>query len=842
MTQKSPSRAFNSERKSHLEDRLRNELEFIRKRRQILLDQQAIAKTVKAIPELEPKEEPSSGQEEGLLFRDIGQNDLELVGLALSGGGLRSASVCLGALQGLNSVGVLDRIDYISTVSGGGYTGGAFVASSLQNQQFCFDTRQGVRPSSGPLKVGDTPTVAHLRDHSNFLAPHGLGDLLQDIALVVRGLITSAFVIAPYVVLAAALTVFVYSFNTNPIGPQGVNLAKELTVSWPFLAFPVATAFVIWSGIRRKAKNSEFEGATATFFGRVLLALAGILFLQFQDWVLQGMVWASRRPNAQSSAEGWQYLDLLNSALISSPIVAVVLAFFRNELLEFAKSQSTRLRDTLARQGSRILLFVGAMILPLLLWLAYLRLVYLGVERLAGQSGLKVVAGTVSGIDWQLWALLLIIVAIAAFAILITELIGPNSYSLHGLYRDRLRQAFLNLPKMPAAGSGEPNTVGDVSEQQIGKSGFKDSAAFGASNVRIHDLTSPLHPYPIFNTALNVQGSKEVNRRGRNADFFSFTPHYCGSPSTGYQRTTAYQKDDQTFDLATVMAISGAAAAANMGVNSNRPMAFTLAALNIRLGFWAPNPTSVAKSHLLAPSYLWREMTSALTEDQPEILLTDGGHVENLGAYELLRRRCKLVIIVDAEADPNLTFGSFYQLERFARIDLGVRITIDLEPIAQATRGQMAANRDRETSREREKGPHVALGVIHYDQSEHESGFLVYIKSSLTGDEPDYVQDYGRRNPSFPHETTADLFYSEEQFEAYRALGFHMVRRAFTNYDEIALPKFGGGSEVGFIKGRKPSSVPARVLQILGLPDDRPARLRKVKRNVQKGTPDKPKI
>ncbi len=54
----------------------------------------------------------------------------------------------------------------------------------------------------------------------------------------------------------------------------------------------------------------------------------------------------------------------------------------------------------------------------------------------------------------------------------------------------------------------------------------------------------------------------------------------------------------------------------------------------------------------------------------------------------------------------------------------------------------------------------------------------------MTGDEPDYVLDYERRYPSFPHETTGDQFFSEEQMEAYRALGFHAVERALTTTDD----------------------------------------------------------
>jgi hypothetical protein len=78
-------------------------------------------------------------------------------------------------------------------------------------------------------------------------------------------------------------------------------------------------------------------------------------------------------------------------------------------------------------------------------------------------------------------------------------------------------------------------------------------------------------------------------------------------------------------------------------------------------------------------------------------------------------------------------------------------------------------------------GPHVAIGTIEYDGGH--TGWLVYIKASLTGDENDYVRDYARRYDQFPHESTGDQFFSEEQFEVYRALGFHIANRLLSGAD-----------------------------------------------------------
>jgi hypothetical protein len=235
------------------------------------------------------------------------------------------------------------------------------------------------------------------------------------------------------------------------------------------------------------------------------------------------------------------------------------------------------------------------------------------------------------------------------------------------------------------------------------------------------------------------------------------------------------------------MAISGAAAAPNMGVTTIRPLVFIMTLLNIRLGYWLPNPsgfvdqgwwrTQLRRLALrgAAPRYLWQEALGDVNEKRAYVNVSDGGHIENLGVYELLRRRCRLIIAIDGEADPGLGFGSLIRLERFARIDMGIELSIDLSGIRKGGDGLSKV--------------HWALGTIRY--GEDETGHLVYIKSSLTGDEPDDLNEYRARNPAFPHESTADQFFEEDRFEAYRALGFHiadgMLREGW-NPSDFGLP------------------------------------------------------
>jgi hypothetical protein len=316
--------------------------------------------------------------------------------------------------------------------------------------------------------------------------------------------------------------------------------------------------------------------------------------------------------------------------------------------------------------------------------------------------------------------------------------------------------------------------------------------------MRVSDISPCYSPYQLINAALNIRGSSYANQRGRDADFFLFSPNYVGSLVTGYVPMTEFEKAQNGFELATAVAISGAAVSASMGTRSIRPLAPTLALLNIRLGYWLRNPQRLytTQSPLrrlfwnLSRSLhsLWSEMTSQLyTDTSNEVYVTDGGHIENLGLYELLRRRCRMIICVDAEADPEMRFSSFIALQRYASIDLSIQIQLPWETIQTKTVEWMGHDPLRRTSPKSIStcGPHGAIGVIHYGSGQ--TGFLVYIKSSLTGDEHDYVRDYARRYVDFPHETTGKQFFNEEQFEVYRTLGFHMADGIFGGRDAIEV-------------------------------------------------------
>ena len=347
---------------------------------------------------------------------------------------------------------------------------------------------------------------------------------------------------------------------------------------------------------------------------------------------------------------------------------------------------------------------------------------------------------------------------------------------------------------------------------------------FGAlDTMRLSDLSEICAPYHLINAALNIQGSDFANRRGRNADFFLISKCWIGSVATGYAPMEEFEPAARDLDLATAMAISGAAVSSNMGVHSVRLLTPTLAILNVRLGYWMKNPAFWAPTGAVTTGrgsyprawmpkhrstlFLWSEITGRLYENADEVYLTDGGHIENLGVYELLRRRCRFIIAIDVDPDVTMHFPALVRLERFARIDLGIRITLPWEAIRRTTLALMseAADTAQPNPPSPQPGPHAALGTIDYGGGE--IGYLMYVKTSLTGDENDYIRDYARRYSRFPHESTGDQFFSEEQFEVYRALGFHMMHGVLSGSDGIEVV---GAPADARVKFDDPSMEPAR--------------------------------
>jgi len=289
----------------------------------------------------------------------------------------------------------------------------------------------------------------------------------------------------------------------------------------------------------------------------------------------------------------------------------------------------------------------------------------------------------------------------------------------------------------------------------------------------------PLH---ILNAALNLVGGDNLAWQQRKAESFTFSPLRCGSGATtrlGY-RDAAFYGGARGVSLGTAMAISGAAVSPNQGYSSSAPVTLVMTLFNARLGWWLGNPgikgrnTWGSRGPHYALTPLLSEAVGRTNDTSKYVFLSDGGHFENLGLYEMVRRRCRTIIVCDAAADEGYAFGELANAVRKIRVDFGIPIQFDTFCIGP----------DPKKPEEKREAAYCAVGKIRYGcvdvprgNTEVKEGVLLYIKPVVYADCPADVRNYERVGKPFPQETTADQFFDETQFESYRALGSHIISR-----------------------------------------------------------------
>jgi hypothetical protein len=368
-----------------------------------------------------------------------------------------------------------------------------------------------------------------------------------------------------------------------------------------------------------------------------------------------------------------------------------------------------------------------------------------------------------------------VIVGAVVFAFLAALRVDVNAFSLHGLYADRLVRCYLGASRPKARQSidrlsGAPANSQVPVRQPDPITGFDPEDDFPLAWLQT-GLPHPRHggaywgPYPLLNTTLNLVQGDELAWQERKGDSFVLSPAYCGSRSTGYRHLDP--SDQDALRLGMAVALSGAAVSPNMGYHSSPAVTALLTLFNVRLGGWARNTregTPGNSGPWQGLLYLLKELFGRTNARAGYVYLSDGGHFENLGIYELVRRRCHCIVACDGEEDAGYAFNGLASAVRKCRTDLGVPITIDLAPLHSHGPDRLV-------------GGHWAIGQIHYEEVHPGAspGVLIYLKASLTGDEPADVQNYAREHRPFPHQTTADQFFTESQFESYRALGCHIA-------------------------------------------------------------------
>jgi hypothetical protein len=285
---------------------------------------------------------------------------------------------------------------------------------------------------------------------------------------------------------------------------------------------------------------------------------------------------------------------------------------------------------------------------------------------------------------------------------------------------------------------------------------------------------APAKPLHVLNLCLNLVRGTRLAWQQRKAESFTVTRYHSGSFRVGYQPSVTYGSGNTRdgISLGTAMTISGAAASPNQGYHSSPITALVMTLFNARLGWWLANPGEPGRGfwNKSGPAFGIRpildEALGNTTDANRYVYLSDGGHFENLGLYEMVVRRCRYIVVVDAGADPTYTKEDLGNAVRKIRIDLGVPIEFPEFPGGLPTDPSLGAN-----------ARHCALGEIYYDCVDPgaQKGRLLYIKPLLTGDEPADVLNYYSADPVFPQQSTTDQWFDESQFESYRRLGAHTI-------------------------------------------------------------------
>jgi hypothetical protein len=820
-----------------------------------------------------------------------------LIGVALSGGGIRSATFALGLLQALASARLLRSIDYLSTVSGGGYCG-AFLGALYCRTPGGAVAVDAVEQS---LRDDSSPAVSWLRENGRYLAPGGGGDVLAAVAWTVRNWLAvhitmGAYFLAIFLLLQLS-TGWIserlrhgLNLNSQPFDPLwllplavlllcvaplaacywliadsqgGPHSAAHQRSLWPAL-LPMYAYLVVLAGCYSLiGRDGLVSWLAALLTLTILLSLVAYIVIAIWTWrqtrgsdgelqsldrrtmlrnlstdwlggwvgVMLGLVclalvdmcggWLYSHFKGQHSLATW--LTGLSSMTVIPPLAQKLakMAGGRAKMSELVESHWNLVWAALALVLGFVLLVVwNALAHAIIAWLP-------------------------DGESWVVWSAVLWLAILIALAGNTLSFI--NRSSLESFYQARLTRAYLGASNQERR---DPANA-DVSDAIAGD-------GMTMSQYQPHARGGPLH---LINVTINetVDGRSNIEQRDRKGLPLAIGPAgvsagvrhhalWCRgtllsiAPRTGFrifpkrpakaattghglmaQPVAASPIVPESLDLGNWTAISGAAASTGTGMNTSFGLSLLCGLANVRLGYWWNSGIDPRARDQIGPpgSAGHREpgrSTPALAQRLGEAVyrllpvycalldewtarfhgparrywnLSDGGHFENLGVYELLRRRLPLIIASDAECDPNYQFGDLARLVRKARTDFGAHITIlnreELEMLGPEIAdlcGELHAIGPQDSPGQPAFSKRVAaLARIEYSSEppappgQAATGWLIVIKAAVTGQEPVDVLDYHRQNPGFPQQSTLEQFFDEAQWESYRCLGQFIGQR-----------------------------------------------------------------
>ena len=806
----------------------------------------------------------------------------DVMGLALSGGGIRSATFNLGLLEGLHRLDLLRLFDYLSTVSGGGYVGGFWSEWMARRRdalpplpQETSEARQRRqvpaedlfppvrRPSPPPGTTIESDAERHLREFSDFLAPRwgffevetwtalvaGIAGLLP--AMVIACAVIAVLLVAwlglsfplafvspaaplPLLGLATVFTLALleHMWQSIKVAPQRGADAAHADLGWRYFAFSMIGVVTVLA--LQTCVPFLYLAASTRWLGRVHSALpifaghwqaaigeggferwwmvAGISGDRHQ-WVLSprlfdfGLVWIASAViliGARLAYAVWPEIcrretlatfDRVVMRLLGLGVLWCTIALVWHLAVNIDRA-AMALVAAVASGGAFAALrnWIGEAFrrprdggwfdavrpyLPMLL-------AYLTVVLMIGLVGHGLIL--IGGSNWFCWWAA---TGVSGFVLVVALFINPAEYGLHAFYRERITRAY----------SGASN----LADGQHADQNRQTEPRKGDDHRLSRLVARPLHLVCCAANDLSGDPVGTLSRGARSAVLSKY--------GLTMGRHWAPRND---LRLGSAITASAAAFNSNMGKASlelGPAVSFLMTALNLRLGLWLRHPSASEPDRRRWPGLLlyremfgWTAATGTIADGgtvpllQRDVHLSDGSHFENLALYELIRRHCRYILVSDCGADPDVAFDDLGNALRRVREDFGVDITLDVSPLRPGE--------------DHWSHQHLAIGTIHY--AEGDLGVLLYVKPTLTGQEPPDVLQYKARNGAFPHESTGDQFFDEAQWESYRRLGVHVVDEIFDFVAARARPVTGDWlfAEAAHRWGPTPAGLKERVLQM----------------------------
>jgi hypothetical protein len=682
-------------------------------------------------------------------------------GICCSGGGIRSAAFNLGALQALQRRDRIKGTDYIAAVSGGSYIAAAYcmvAKTSPVDASECerLDSNPRLLDQQEPFAPG-SPEEQYLRNRSSYLAPDATAKVYLGLRLLLGLAVNVVFLALPLVALTILATVLVYAqFYESALHPP--------PAAWWIPAILLALGVVVAAAcLLRAPRNDGWRRASEIWSVRLL---AGGAFVAILTLVLPTLAGSDLGAPKQTIG---QVSGLSGIGGLLAGLVACLREGFPAGK---AAAEVGRVRDWAAKRSPRmrsaIVNVAVAIAGPLLvLTCAVAALVF--ANKHYGSHG-------------PTWLVLLAVVLLAAFGLLY-RFADLTSWSLHPFYKRRLCTAFALKRILPG---DDERTRHRAHLEQEADMGIAIEREFD-SVVSLSESKLPHGPTLLVCAAANVS-DPGATPPGRRVTSFTFSADTIGGPLVGALPT---EKFEEAFDgtrcrrnlsLPAAVAMSGAAIAPSSGKMGSRSRTFLLTLANMRLGVWVPNPTWVAGAKSPAgaaspelrrygrprPSYLLRELLGRNRLDARYLYVSDGGHYENLGLVELLRRGCTTIYCFDASGGP--TFSALGDAVALARSELGVEICIDPDRLVAEGTPPVAAD-------EAVRVPFRYRGG--------EEGVLVYARNVVGPNAPWDVRAHQLEDERFPNDPTMDQLYTDQKFESYRVLGERAGIRAIKLMDQV---------------------------------------------------------